>query len=75
MTKASLTLTHQISSTPAALKSSKCCTYPGTCFAEQVGVKAPGSANSAMVFPAAALVVSTGLGPMLQPSPSTSEYS
>jgi hypothetical protein len=43
--------------------------------AEQVGVNAPGKANKAMVFPALALATSTGLGPMLQPSPSTSEYS
>jgi hypothetical protein len=43
--------------------------------AEHVGVKAPGSANKAMVFPAEALATSTALGPMLQASPSTSEYS
>jgi hypothetical protein len=43
--------------------------------AEQVGVKAPGKANKAMVLPAEALATSTGLGPMLQPLPSTSTNS
>ena len=43
--------------------------------AEHVGVNAPGNANTAIVFPAVALATSTALGPMLQPSPSTSENS
>jgi hypothetical protein len=43
--------------------------------AEQVGVKAPGSAKIATVLPALAFCTSTGLGPMLQPLPSTSLYS
>jgi hypothetical protein len=38
-------------------------------------VKAPGKANKAMVLPAEALATSTGLGPMLQPLPSTSTNS
>jgi hypothetical protein len=40
-----------------------------------VGVNAPGSANKAMVLPADAFATSTGLGPMLQPLPSTSTNS
>jgi hypothetical protein len=40
-----------------------------------VGVKAPGKANNAMVLPADAFATSTGLGPMLQPLPSTSTNS
>src|SRR3990167_5545039 len=75
MTKASFTLRHQISSTPAALKSAACCRKPGTCLAEQVGVNAPGRANTAIVLPAEAFWASTALGPMLQPLPSTSLYS
>jgi hypothetical protein len=43
--------------------------------AEQVGVNAPGSANRAIVLPLAASLTFTGFGPMLQPLPSTSEYS
>jgi hypothetical protein len=43
--------------------------------AEHVGVNAPGNANNAMVLPAVVFATSTALGPMLQPSPSTSEYS
>ncbi|MCY1561178.1 hypothetical protein D9M68_984050 [compost metagenome] len=43
--------------------------------AEQVGVKAPGKANTAIVLPEEALCASTALGPMLQPLPSTSLYS
>jgi hypothetical protein len=43
--------------------------------AEHVGVNAPGKANNAMVLPAVALATSTGLGPMLQPLPSTSTNS
>jgi hypothetical protein len=40
--------------------------------AEQVGVKAPGSAKIAIVLPAAALATSKLFGPIEQPSPSTS---
>src|SRR4051794_18735688 len=50
MTKASLTERQAILPTPFDLISSAFCTKPGRCLAEQVGVKAPGSANSA-TFP------------------------
>src|SRR5579859_2002863 len=52
MTKASLTDRQAISSTPLALSASKLFTKLGTCLAEQVGVKAPGSANSTAFLPA-----------------------
>ena len=62
ITKASLTEMQAIASTPLAFSASKFSTKPGTCLAEQVGVKAPGSANSATVLPAKKLSVLTGRG-------------
>ncbi len=38
-------------STPLSLSSSALVTKPGRCFAEQVGVKAPGRANSTAFLP------------------------
>ena len=43
--------------------------------AEQVGVKAPGSAKIATVLPAASFSISNVFGPIEQPLPSTSTYS
>ena len=50
-TNGSLTEVQTISSTPFAFSSSAFSTKPGRCFAEQVGVKAPGTANSATLRP------------------------
>mmetsp|Transcript_39684 Transcript_39684/g.66603 ORF Transcript_39684/g.66603 Transcript_39684/m.66603 type:complete len:206 (+) Transcript_39684:442-1059(+) len=52
ITKASFTATHPIISTPLALISAACSMKPGRCFKLQVGVKAPGTANSTTLFPA-----------------------
>ncbi|KAF5795845.1 hypothetical protein HanXRQr2_Chr08g0344461 [Helianthus annuus] len=49
ITNASLTETHAIVSTPFDFNSPDFSTNPGRCFWEQVGVKAPGTANK-MVF-------------------------
>ena len=51
MTKASLTETQAMASMPFFLNSSACCRKPGRCLAEQVGVKAPGTANSTTFLP------------------------
>src|SRR3990170_1559390 len=51
MTKASLTDRQAMVSTPLARILSACWTKLGRCFAEQVGVKAPGSANSTTFLP------------------------
>src|ERR1700761_3322881 len=63
ITNTSLTETQAMVSTPLALKSATCCLKLGRCLAEQVGVKAPGSANSATFLPANSSSVVTGLGP------------
>ena len=52
MTKASFTDTQAISSTPLAVMASASAMKPGRCFCEQVGVKAPGTANSTTLRPA-----------------------
>src|SRR5215469_13318259 len=62
MTKASLTERQAMASTPLALIAWKLFTKPGTCLAEQVGVKAPGSANSATFLPEKKSSVFTGVG-------------
>src|SRR5690242_16211687 len=49
MTNASLTERHAILSTPFLRMSSALPTKPGRCLAEQVGVNAPGSANSTVL--------------------------
>src|SRR5262245_9560874 len=51
ITNASLTDRQAIVSTPLALSAPALCTNPGRCLAEQVGVKAPGRANSTTVLP------------------------
>ncbi len=51
ITKTSLTETQAMVSTPLALKSAAWVLKPGRCLAEQVGVKAPGTANRATVLP------------------------
>ena len=51
MTKASLTAMHAIVSTPLALNAGALSLKPGRWRAEQVGVKAPGSANRATFLP------------------------
>src|SRR5258707_3010295 len=63
MTKASLTDRQAITSTPLPLMSPASCLKPGRCLAEQVGVKAPGRANSATFLPATNSSVVTGFGP------------
>src|SRR6185437_8546074 len=63
MTKASLTDRQAITSTPLPLISWASCLKPGRCLAEQVGVKAPGRANSATRLPLKNSSVLTGLGP------------
>src|SRR5579859_4635937 len=63
MTKASLTERQAITSTPLLLISEASCLKPGRCLAEQVGVNAPGSANSATFLPPKNSSVVTGLGP------------
>jgi hypothetical protein len=50
-TKASLTAVQAISSIPFAFSSSALSTNPGRCLAEHVGVKAPGTENSATFRP------------------------
>jgi hypothetical protein len=51
MTKASLTETHTMLSTPLLLISSAFSMNPGKCFRLQVGVKAPGTAKRTSFFP------------------------
>src|SRR6185436_317103 len=64
ITKASLTEMQAMVSTPLALIWSNDETKPGTCLAEQVGVKAPGRANATTFLPLAkSSSVVTGLGP------------
>src|SRR5947208_11622091 len=72
MPNGSFTVTHQSSSTPAFFRSSAFVTYPGTCLAEQVGVKAPGRPKIATVLPAVSFAMSNVFGPIEQPLPSTS---
>src|SRR5580704_5458737 len=50
-------------STPFALRSAACCLKLGRWRAEQVGVKAPGTANRATVLPPKSSSVLIGLGP------------
>src|SRR4051812_36647901 len=68
MTNASFTATHQISSTPLPFSLSKFFTKLGTCFAEQVGVYAPGTAKIAIFFPFAASATLMSFGLMGQPA-------
>jgi hypothetical protein len=63
ITKTSLTETQAIVSTPLAFSSAAFSLKPGRCLAEQVGVKAPGTANSATVLPLKMSSVVTGAGP------------
>ena len=51
-------------STPRALSLSAFCTNPGRCFAEQVGVNAPGTEKSTTFFPLNSSSVGTGSGPL-----------
>jgi hypothetical protein len=52
-----------IKSTPFALSASASFTYPGRCFFEQVGVKAPGTPKSTTFFPPKSSALETGFGP------------
>jgi hypothetical protein len=52
-------------STPRALISSAFSTKPGRCFAEQVGVNAPGSANNTTRLPPKRSPVATSFVPSL----------
>ena len=63
MTKASLTEMQAMVSTPLAVISPRRSLKPGRWRAEQVGVKAPGTANRATVLPAKISSVVTGRGP------------
>ena len=42
---------HMMLSIPFAFMASACWTKPGRCFAEQVGVKAPGNPKTTLLFP------------------------
>src|SRR6202012_3920588 len=53
-----------IASTPFARIASAFWMKPGRCFAEHVGVNAPGSANTTTFFPANRSSVFTGFGPL-----------
>src|SRR5690606_3605223 len=75
ITKGSFTATHQISSTPAALNSSALAIKPGKCCSEQVGVKAPGTANTAIFLPLTRSATWKLLGPIGQLSVAVSMYS
>src|SRR6185503_4691105 len=72
MTNASLTDRHQISSTFLSLNLAASCTKPGKCFAEHVGVNAPGSPKIAMRFLALRSSTLNAFGPMVQPGVSSS---
>jgi hypothetical protein len=63
ITNTSLTDTQAMASTPLAFSSAACSLKPGRCLAEQVGVKAPGTASSATVLPLKISSVVMGLGP------------
>ncbi len=52
-----------MASTPLAFRSAAWALKPGRCLAEQVGVKAPGTANRATVLPLVSSSVVTGWGP------------
>src|SRR5664279_5135408 len=51
ITKTSFTDTQAMVSMFLPFRSPACCTKPGICLAEQVGVKAPGTANRATRLP------------------------
>src|SRR5690606_35918384 len=73
MTKASFTARHAIVSTPLALIASAFSTKPGKCFAEQVGVNAPGTANNTTFLPeksCSVVIVSGPFSPMTVNLPS-----
>src|SRR5262245_45631747 len=59
ITNASFTEMHAIRSTPFALMSLACAMKPGRCCIEQVGVNAPGTANSTVFLPANSSPVET----------------
>src|SRR5579863_9861198 len=63
ITNTSFTDTQAMVSTPLAFSSAACALKPGRCLAEQVGVKAPGTANSATFFPANSSSLEIGFGP------------
>src|SRR5213075_373601 len=62
MTNASFVATHHTSLTPLPFSASLFCRYPGTCFAEQVGVYAPGRPKIAIFLPFTASPTLTSLG-------------
>jgi len=64
MTNASFTDRQTISSTPFSLIVSELWMKPGRCWFEQVGVKAPGSANTTTLRPLKNSPVFTGWGPL-----------
>src|SRR5690348_7476454 len=63
MTKPSLTAVTAIVSMPFALMAAACFTKPGRWFLWQVGVKAPGTANSTTFLPLNSSSLVFGLGP------------
>src|SRR5580658_10415547 len=63
ITNTSLTLTQAMVSTPLDFSSAACSLKLGRCLAEQVGVKAPGTANRPTVLPANSASVVSGPGP------------
>src|SRR4029453_7909859 len=64
MTKASFTDRQTTSSMPLPRRSAALSTNPGRCFIEQVGVNAPGTANSTTVLPLVSSPTVTGFGPL-----------
>ena len=63
ITNASFTARQTMLSTPLALNAAAFCTKPGRCLALQVGVKAPGTANSTTFLPLNISSVEISLGP------------
>src|ERR1700722_11782846 len=63
ITNTSLTETQAMVSTPLAFRLAVCCLKLGRCLAEQVGVKAPGTAKIATFLPLSSWSVVSGPGP------------
>src|SRR5258706_10898448 len=64
ITKTSLTEVQAIVVTPFALNSAACCRNPGRCIPWQVGVNAPGTANSTAFLPLKRSSVEISEGPV-----------
>src|SRR6188472_327504 len=75
ITNGSLTDMQYTASTPFAFSLSKLARYDGTCFAEHVGVNAPGNPKITTFLPLVRSSTLNWFGPTLQPLPSTSTNS